>query len=625
MFARVYPALAISLAVHAALLAVLGAIKLAVDEEPDSVLVETVFNEERVQEQFSQDVELDTTVSQALSLTAGGVISEHIGAAAAAPIAQARVIETQALSDPTIRMPTIGEIDVPGLGDLQTDLGEGQVSGEVGARVDGYGAAMHRLTQEILRMMRQSPVVAVWLFDASNSLKDDRAEIRDNFHKIYDELDIARRQADQRNERYSPLETVIGGFGQKWNPITPRPTDDLAEIKAAIDRVQEDETGEENVFSPISAVIDQYGATTGRSRRKLAVIVVTDESGDDEQFLEDAVKKAKQFSAPVYILGREAIFGYKTARVLWIDPETKLPHWPTINRGPETAFPECLQYEGFHDRSWEAASSGFGPYAQVRLAKESGGIYFLLSRDEENLVGWGARTQRKFDDIAMKEYEPLVVERREYERLRDTSPFRKTVWEVINALDPGRDPQLNLQRDGYPIDNEGFRRVGQMQFDKTLRAMRILNEAVERLDRVRPERDAEASQRWRAAYDLIYAQCLSYRVRQFQLLLALDQHVLANPKPNDPKSNQWDVRHITNMLAPTEQQIKETKVDTAELEAQRQKAMDMFQFVIERHPDTPWALRARQEMGWGFGISFVEDFWDPRYSDPKYQGRVPKF
>jgi hypothetical protein len=79
------------------------------------------------------------------------------------------------------------------------------------------------------------------------------------------------------------------------------------------------------------------------------------------------------------------------------------------------------------------------------------------------------------------------------------------------------------------------------------------------------------------------------------------------------------------MLAPTEQQIKETKVDTAELEAQRQQAMDMFQFVVERHPDTPWALRARQEMGWGFGISFVEDFWDPRYSDPKYQGRVPKF
>ena len=48
------------------------------------------------------------------------------------------------------------------------------------------------MTEELLRMMRQQPVLVVWMFDASNSLKDDRAEIVANFHKIYDELRIAQ-------------------------------------------------------------------------------------------------------------------------------------------------------------------------------------------------------------------------------------------------------------------------------------------------------------------------------------------------------------------------------------------------------------------------------------------------
>jgi hypothetical protein len=154
--------------------------------------------------------------------------------------------------------------------------------------------------------------------------------------------------------------------------------------------------------------------------------------------------------------------------------------------------------------------------------------------------------------------------------------------------------------------------------------MQILKEAVERLERVRPERDREPSQRWRADYDLIYAQCLSYRVRQFQLLLALDQHVVQNPKPKSPKSNHWDIRHVPQLLEPTEQQVKATKVDLAELESVRKQALELYQFVIDQHPDTPWALRARQEMNWGFGISFVDDFWDPRYADPEFRRRVPE-
>jgi hypothetical protein len=417
---------------------------------------------------------------------------------------------------------------------------------------------------------------------------------------------------------------MICSFGNGIRKVTPKPTSDLKDIQSAIGRIEDDNSGIEKIFGAISEVISEYGATAQRSHRKLAIIVVTDESGDDEELLEEVVEKTRQYKAPVYMLGREAIFGYKYARQLWIDPETQLPFWPRISRGPESAFAECLQYDGFHDRSWEATSSGFGPYAQIRLVKDSGGIFFLLSRDETELIGWGARTPRKFDDIAMKEYEPLLVDRREYVRQRDASPFRKTLWEVVSRLNPESDPELNLARHGYPMDKKAFVEFGRGQFERTLRTMHLLKEAVDRLESVKELRAQERDSRWRAGFDLAYAQCLAYRVRLFQLLLAIDRHVVTDEKPVRPKSNHWDVSHIQELLEPSEQQIKATKVDLAELESERQKAIAAYQLVIDEHPSTPWALRAQTELAGGFGVKFIDDFEDPRYADPDVQARVPE-
>ena len=641
-YLRPYLPAALSLGVHLAFLGVAAAWTMAIDVAPESISVESVFDAERAQEEFSQIVEIDASISTTLSVTPGGggsaggaeagtgtadgsITGAALGVAARTPVAGVKVERAvrNAVAGPRMKISSIGDLQAPGLASLGMDLGSGEVAGVVGARADGYGAAMHRLTQEILRMMREQPVIAVWLFDGTLSLKDDREEISDNFNKIYEELNLAQQRVDNGRERYSPLETVVCSFGEGVRKITPKPTADLRKIREAIDGVNDDESGVEMVFSAISSVIDEYGAPAQRSQRKLAIVVVTDESGNDEEELEEVVEKARQYKTPVYLLGREAIFGYKYARQVWIEPESKLPFWPRIRRGPESAFAECLQYDGFHDRSWEAMSSGFGPYAQIRLAKESGGIFFLLSRDERELVGWGARQQRKFDDVAMKEYEPLLVNRREYVRVRDASNFRKAVWDVVSTLNPESDPNLNLRRDGYPMNKKAFVEFARSQFERTLRVMHLLKQSVDRLEGVKDQRDRERDRRWRAAFDLVYAQCLAYRVRLFQLLLAIDGHVANDAKPADPKSNHWQVAHVQELLEPSEKQIKAAKVDLAELEAQREKAHNAYQFVIDEHPHTPWALRARRELNGGFGVRFVDDFEDLRYRDPDFRSRAP--
>ena len=61
--------------------------------------------------------------------------------------------------------------------------------------------------------------------------------------------------------------------------------------------------------------------------------------------------------------------------------------------------------------------------------------------------------------------------------------------------------------------------------------MGLLNTAIGILERIKPERDSERFDRWRANYDLIQAQCIAYRVRLFQFLLAMDDHAAHMPKP----------------------------------------------------------------------------------------------
>ena len=523
---------------------------------------------------------------------------------------------------------TVGVGGIGGLSDLGTDLGEGEVGGEVGAAVEGYGAALSRVTQEIVRHMRKEKVLVVWLFDESESMKDDQQEIKNQFHKVYEELGIVEKEdAEIRKSAAKDkeiLQTVIYGYGAKLHELMKAPSSDLKDIRSAIDKIALDETGLENTCMAVSAVVDKFGPTARRQKRKLLIVLVTDESGNDGQSIDATIDKVKRYEVPVYIMGREAVFGYPYASIRWIDPKTSLHFWLQIDRGPETAMPEALQYDGLHARH-DSYSSGFGPYEQVRLAKESGGIFFVLPGEEENLIGQEAIDLRKFAFYDLKEYVPWLVSRREYVEDRKKSKFRETLWEVIVALNPYLDSELNIQESHYPFSKEDFQKAGKVSFDRGVRALALMNEAEKRLAKIKPLRASEESTRWRANYDLMHAQILAYRVRLFQALLALDQHAASPMVPKNKTSNEWHLSRTPKMLAPDARVVKATKIDMEELKKQEQTAREMLAEVIKNHPKTPWANRANFELAHGFGFQIIEGFRDPRYRDIGKLGiKVPK-
>jgi hypothetical protein len=88
---------------------------------------------------------------------------------------------------------------------------------------------------------------------------------------------------------------------------------------------------------------------------------------------------------------------------------------------------------------------------------------------------------------------------------------------------------LNIREHWYPLSPADFRAEADGEVIKAAGAMQILNRAIGMLERIKPERDSERFDRWLENYDLILAQCIAYRVRLFQFLLAMDDH--ANNMP----------------------------------------------------------------------------------------------
>ena len=274
--------------------------------------LESIFTEEIPQEEITRELDLETAPAETLNVIAGGTPSSSVGASSQAAAAPVNVQKAAVMKEVNIR-PVMSELALPTDALIGEELGEGEIVGEVGSMVEGYGAAMGIITQEIVRMMRQEKVTVIWLFDESGSMVDDRKEIRENYIRVYEELGIASKQdKDLRKGGNDLLWTVVASYGRDIHEHTSRPTDDVELVKAAIDKVPIDQTGSENMCQSLASIIAKYKKTS--KSRKLAVIVVSDESGDDGDYVEAAVQEARAAKAPVYFLGRESMFGFPYAQ-----------------------------------------------------------------------------------------------------------------------------------------------------------------------------------------------------------------------------------------------------------------------------------------------------------------------
>ena len=264
------------------------------------------------------------------------------------------------------------------------------VRGAAGVGTTGAMGAIDRITHEILLNLERRKVLVVWLFDESGSLQQQRDLVVQRFDRVYAELGVVASTENSYAKRYKdkPLVTSIVSFGKEVTLRTETPTDDLAQLKAAIAGIQWDDSGLERVFSAIYTSADAYkkyrriDRKTGEPMRNIMLIAMTDEAGDDQQQLESAIDICRRWAIPVYVVGVPAPFGRQETLVKWVDPDPNYdqsPQWGQVAQGPETLRLERIKLHipGFNEET-APLDSGFGPFALTRLCYETGGIYFAV-------------------------------------------------------------------------------------------------------------------------------------------------------------------------------------------------------------------------------------------------------
>jgi hypothetical protein len=356
----------------------------------------------------------------------------------------------------------------------------------------------------------------------------------------------------------------------------------------------------------IHQVINHYSGLIRKDRR-LLIVLVTDESGDDGSYVEEAHQAVVMHKVPIYVIGRQALFGLEHAHLRYVDPVSKEVFYPAIRRGPETADLEVLQWDGLHERRDEQPS-GFAPYELARLTKDSGGIYFLLPSEESMRV----HTREKAYSIKwMKELLPDYGPRAEYVAKRDQSELRRTLHEIIVTI------KGTNYRDGFPVIPGELVPAATEAAEVAGARLTVLLEMQKRLDALEKLRDREPDKRWQAHYDLMRAQIVAYEVKAYEYRALMAELAKNPPRPSKlptPKlSVWWGVGHSKKSQAPREQTAKKYA------EAER-----LFKQVIERYPNTPWADLAQDELNRGFSVAYGEHSHVPH--PPSGRAKfVPKF
>ncbi len=463
------------------------------------------------------------------------------------------------------------------------------IKGSGAEMVGGVEGAVDRIAVEILRRMEQGRTLVVWAFDASGSLQAERERLSKHIDTIYNhitQLDESQLAAD------SGLITMVVAFGNDRRALLAKPTSDRSEILEAIGKVPLDETGVETTFGTVAEIVTKWGRYKDKANRlyHTMIIVVTDEVGDDEDRLEDAIGLAKKSKVPVYVLGNQAIFGRLEGYVNYTDPKTKqvFYHVP-VRQGPESIMLEQIRLPFWYGGpQYEIVEAGFGPYALSRLASETGGIYFVTRFDTKRMG---------FDLARIREYKPELIRRDEYEKQIRNSPLRQA---ILNAAIVTQQNLPGMPAMVFPpVDTPEFKEQMTVNQGIAERTAYTVDEALGPITAAAKYRDREVSRRWQAHFDLIRGRLLAMKVRckEYNAICA---RMKQDPQRfKDPKSNAWK-------LVPDKTIQFSDNAKAASAEAQK-----LLERVVHDHPTTPWALLAQRELEHPLGFKWAETYVPP--------------
>ena len=452
------------------------------------------------------------------------------------------------------------------------------------------GGVLDRLTPELVSLAEKKPLNVIWLFDASISLSKQRDQIKGRISKILDEI--------EEISSGKPITHIICSFGKTLIPISKQPQTLDKDIISDIESIKLDDSGIENVFGSVVKLCDLY------KDYRNAIIVFTDEVGDDIAELEKAINSTQRKSTPVYVVGPPAPFGLPSIEFKYVDPDPKYDQkerWVQISQGPETLFKMTLD---LHTLPIDEAGldSGYGPYGLTRLCYSSGGIYFAVHPNrssniitKKHIEPLSSNISRFFDPVVMTKYRPdyrnYLAQHYEIEKDKVKTALIKAC-QIPLKISSNQKTNFTAFNEGDFADQLKDAQIFSAQIEPKVDQIYNILKSVESLS-------SKLDSRWMVSYNLAMGRILATkcRIELYNLVLA---EAKSGIKKQDKKSNAW-----------TLERTKEFTTKNSQLNKYHDASVEYLQSVVANCPGTPWAAIAQEELDTPMGYKWIEKYIEP--------------
>lgn len=578
--AREIPAWLVSLGVHVGVLFVLSGFTYVTGPlEEDDVITSIV--DEFDEREYKFDVTVSDVVgndSEVNSLSASQAAAKVVNQTNPQDQMQQELQEDILIPE----APPVNDIAQPPAADLASVI---ETTGAT-EKTGGVEGSLDRMTFEIINSLRDRQTLVVWLFDESGSLAPRRADIADRFENIYGQLDSLNATAELKKGQTPPLQTAIVGFGKGLQFYTDEPITDISKAAGLVRNIQNDDSGEEKVFSAVGAVVQKWRRfRSAANRHNCMIVVVTDERGDDFGVIEDVAALTSKMGFRVYCIGNSSPFGREKGFVRYTYPDDYTEDIP-VDQGPESPRMEVLDLPFWGGRRVDSGriSSGLGPYALTRLCAETGGLY-LITDDASG---------RTFDSTVMKDYLPDYRPIRFYDADVAKNSAKRA---LVAAAELTRQNSINAPQLVFRADTDNALRTEAAEAQRPASMMEYrVGQIVSALDEGANDRARIREPRWQAAYDLAVgrANAVLARALGYNQMLA---NMKAAPKAfENKKNNTW----ILKPSGEVETGPAVKKIMT--------KAVEHLSRVIEEHPGTPFEYLASRELEQRLGWTWEESY-----------------
>lgn len=472
------------------------------------------------------------------------------------------------------------------------------VAGTNGEAMIQLESALDRVTWEVAKNLQEKRVLLVWMLDGSGSIARQKEVIAKRLRRVYGELD-ALQQTDQIPRHEIPLLSAVVSFGAQTRFLTENPTEKFETILEAIQKSPVDPSGRENIFTAVKQVLTVWGRFRIQQHRRIMLVAVTDEAGDDfAEALEPSIALCQRNGAKAYVIGPSAVFGRRKGFVPYRAPEDGKTYQLPIDLGPESAVIEVVDLPFWYSgNQYTYLSSGYAPYALARLVHETGGVYFMTNTTTMS----GLTPMGVFDSAALKPFTPdySFGSPKEYQADLMKHPIRVA---VVKAAFLSREYKANgTPRLDLRVNPGNFRQVAS-DAQKTVAVSQLAIDSILQAfpDGIEEALVHESSARWRVNFALTYGRLLAQKVRsmEYNFAFAAMKTNLSN-EDVATKSNHWIVRPDSRInYAGNYRRVAE-------------KAQALLELVVEEAPGTPWAVLAQRELKDGFGVRIEQRFIPP--------------